>query len=406
MLWKRAKSNPPEPSTPQALIGVDLNASRLSATMAVNGQAKPIALTAAHPDLILMVNLETRQVGLGPIRKSPHLICSNFLSQLGLPHEWRGPRYTFTPESALRASFEALRQSLSRLGTQFALTLPSYLTPAQIKCVLDAASAAKLTLTTTSTSSLAIAAHRAESVLAPGRETPPREKPDWVVPMRPLPSGPGVAVIVDVDESCLFASAVQVNESEVRILASGHWPSCSLRFWRDRLLDAISDRCVRLCRRDPRDSGAAEQGLYDAIEDALDRSRRGQTVTLAARADRWYQDLTLTPADLESFSAEQTKQASRLLGEMLSSLALPVPPKAVWLSAKAAALPGLATALYEQSPEGTEVAVLPVEAAAEAAAALDARARSGQLSASHHDGVMPLHRVAEPPLIRSTAAAT
>jgi hypothetical protein len=163
---------------------------------------------------------------------------------------------------------------------------------------------------------------------------------------------------------------------------------------------------VRLCRRDPRDSGAAEQGLYDAIEDALDRSRRGQTVTLAARADRWYQDLTLTPADFESFSAEQTKQAARSLGEMLSSLALPAPPKVVWLSAKAAALPGLATALYEQSPEGTEVAVLPAEAAAEAAAALDARARSGQLAAGHHDGAMPLHRVNDPPRIRSTAAAT
>ena len=49
------------------------------------------------------------------------------------------------------------------------------------------------------------------------------------------------------------------------------WPRLAVKAWKDKLLDAVSDRCVRLCRRDPRDSAEAEQSLFEQLDDSLDR---------------------------------------------------------------------------------------------------------------------------------------
>ena len=85
------------------------------------------------------------------------------------------------------------------------------------------------------------------------------------------------------------------------------------------------------------------------------------------------------------------KQAVQNVRDLVT--ALPMPPKAVWLTSASALLPGLAASLYDHSLEGTDVAVLPSEAAAEAAAALDARIRNGLLSAEHHDAMLPANRI-------------
>jgi hypothetical protein len=393
LLWPRSKTAQPAVPTGR-LIGVDVNSSRALAVTASGGTAKSIALTDSAAELPLFIHLESKPVVVGHVakaicRRSPHLVCSNFLNQLGVPREWRGPRVTLTPEAALLAVFETLRRSLATIGEHCALTLPEYLSPVQVKAALDLAAKAKLTLTGSASSALAIAAHRAESFLTPKKQTAsPVEKPDWVVPLHPREGGPGVIVIIDVDEAALSAAALEVGETETRLLTNQHWPRASLKLWKDRLLDAISDRCVRLARRDPRDSAQAEQGLYDQLDDALEQSRRGAIVTLTARADRWYQDLKFAPADLEAFTQALANLALDEIRGAVTSLALPSPPRAIWLSASAAMLPGLAAALHEQSPEGTDVAVLPPEAAAEAAAALDARIRAGSLPAGHHEAVI------------------
>ncbi|WP_171471264.1 hypothetical protein [Frigoriglobus tundricola] len=81
------------------------------------------------------------------------------------------------------------------------------------------------------------------------------------------------------------------------------WPRLNVKAWKDRLLDAISDRCVRLCRRDPRDSAEAEQALFEQLDEALDRARAGQRSSLCVRTAHWFQDVVQQPEEFEAHCA-------------------------------------------------------------------------------------------------------
>jgi hypothetical protein len=233
--------------------------------------------------LYLALDRRTPDVGAAGYhicRKLPHLACSNFLPQLGQPRQWQSDRCSVTPESALQAAFDKLRGPVVAETDAAGLSLPAYLTANQVKAATELANRAKLPLRGTVAAPLAVAAHRAAWVLG-GPADPPKDaaddegRPDWVVPMhRPAP-GPAAVVVVDADEFALTASVVAVEPSEVKSLAAAAWPRASLKAWKDRLLDALSDRCVRLCRRDPRDSADAEQALFEQLDDALDRALGG-----------------------------------------------------------------------------------------------------------------------------------
>lgn len=406
MLWSR-KASPPSLDRTR-LVGLDLTASRARAVAAIAGRARTITLDEPAEELALLIALERRhpevgRAGAAICRKLPHLVCSNFLPLLGQPREWRGTRATLTPETALIAAFEKLRPALVAESDTLGLVLPAYLTPAQVKLATAAAGKARLTIRGTVAAPMALAAHRAADILASKTpiesESPPDDgRPDWVVPIRSLPSGPGAVVIIDADEYALSVAVVQVSPAEVRLLASGYWPKVSLKVWRDRLVDTLSDRCVRLCRRDPRDSADAEQALVEQLEAALHRTRHGHPVTLTVRSAHWYQDLHLQPADLEGYCGVLSKMAVDGVREVLSIANLPVPPRAVWLTDAAGKLPGLAAAIYHNSPEPTQVAILPPTAGAEAAAALLARWLSGGLPAEHLDVVIPLEAPTSNPL--------
>ena len=103
--------------------------------------------------------------------------------------------------------------------------------------------------------------------------------------------------------------------------------------------DAAADRCVRVCRRDPRDSADAEQSLFEQLDATLDRARQGQPVPLAVRGTHWYQDLVLRPDELDGFCAALAKQGADGVAEAVRAADLPVPPRAVWLTRPAARLP-------------------------------------------------------------------
>jgi hypothetical protein len=104
----------------------------------------------------------------------------------------------------------------------------------------------KLPLKGTATPLLAVAAHRAAILLA-GKQ-PPADKPPpagWVVPMRPVAGGPGSVLLIDADEFALTAAAVQVERDVAKLTAQAFWPRVAVRAWKDKLLDSVSDRCVR-----------------------------------------------------------------------------------------------------------------------------------------------------------------
>src|SRR5436305_841609 len=66
-----------------------------------------------------------------------------------------------------------------------------------------------------------------------------------------------LALVVDVDDHALTWGAVAAEEGWARLVDFRAAPQLGLRAWKDRLLDAIADRCVRQSRRDPRDSAVA-----------------------------------------------------------------------------------------------------------------------------------------------------
>jgi hypothetical protein len=197
-------------------------------------------------------------------------------------------------------------------------------------------------------------------------------------------------LIVDADEHAMTVAVVRISEEEVRGTLNATLPRLALKHWRERILDSLSERCVRQCRRDPRDSADAEQMLFDQIEVAIERLRTGQRVSLSVRASHWYQDLHLSPSDLEMMCAPLSRSAADEIHRMVSGLNDPEPPRAVWLTHDAGRLPGLASALHKHTAERTSVRVLHPEAAAAAAANLIERWSTGEIPRTHLDTVIQL----------------
>ncbi|HXD87884.1 MAG TPA: hypothetical protein VN641_15430, partial [Urbifossiella sp.] len=308
---------------------------------------------------------------------------------VGQPREIRAGRYTFTPDACLELAFNKLRGPIVEESDSVALAVPANLAPNQVTRLVEIALRAKLPLKGTASAPLAVAAHRAALLLV-GKPAPPADKSPpsgWVVPLRPAATGPGAVVIVDADEFALSAATIMVERETARLLAHAVWPRVAVKAWKDRLLDAVSDRCVRLCRRDPRDSADAEQSLFEQLDEALERSRAGQRVGLTVRTAHWYQDLMLQPEELDGYCSGLAQAGAEAIREMIAGQR--VPPRAVWLTHAAGRLPGLGQAIQQNTPEGTAVEVLPVGAVAHAAAALVPRWLTGDLPRTHLDAVLP-----------------
>jgi hypothetical protein len=384
-------------------LGVDLNAGRARAAHGRAARNKPFLLDDPHLDLPLAISLDKRTPELGraaltACRKLPHTICAGYLPCLGQSTEWTAGRQSLTADGAVVLALDRLRTACHG-HDGLSLALPSYLSLSQVVRLLGLAEKAKVKIRGTSTVPLVLAAERATHFLyGQADESGPA-----------LPTGrsisPTTVLIVDADDHGLTASVVRIAEEEVRILSNAVFPRLSVRLWRERLLDALADRCVRLCRRDPRDTADAEQMLFDQIDDAIDRARSGQRISLSVRATHWYQDLVQTPADLDAFCAPLTRQAAAEVRLFLGASNEPEPPRAAWLTHDAGRLPGLAAALHQNMAERTNVRVLHPEAAAAAAANLIDRWALGELPRTHLDTVINLPPRPDPRLAPRPPAA-
>ena len=389
------KVRPGPPGDTSKLVGLDLTATRLHGVSSAAGRQRPLALDAhGTTDLPMMLHLGGRAPTIGGAavavcRKSPHLVCAGFLPHLGQATLWQADRVKLTPEGALAAVFDAVRPAVAAETDAAELALPSYLSAAQSRAVAELAAKAKLPVRGTVVAALAVVAHRAAHLTG---TVPPDDagRAEWVVPLPRDPDGPVSVVVIDADDFALTASVLSVEPGAATLVASGVWPRGSVRLWKDRLLDAMADRCVRLCRRDPRDSADAEQALYDQLDAALDRVRAGQPVALTVRSAHWYQDLVHQPEEFDAFCAPLARPAAEGIFELVRSAGLPLPPTAVWLTHAAARLPGLAAAVHRTSPESTSVQALPPHAVAEAAATLALRRLAGQAGRGFLDSVVPL----------------
>jgi len=380
------------PSDRTKLVGLDLTASRARAVALALGRTRPLLLEDPEEDLRLSIDLSKHHTAVGRSgsnnsRRLPHLVCSNFLPQLGHSHEWQAGRHVFSPEDALRRVFDELRDPIAAETDAVGLAVPAYLSATQVKSAARLAKEAKLPLRGTASTPLAVAAHRVDWLLDPSSDT---RKPEWVVPLRTGAAGPISVIIVDVDEFALHATLVGLEPNEVQQFGTAVWPKASFKLWKDRLLDAISDRCVRVCRRDPRDSADAEQALYDQLDKALDNIRVGQPAALTVRSEHWYQDLSHRPEEFDAFCGPLSKIAAEGVLELLRSSNLTVLPRAVWLTDAAARLPGLAMSIHRALPEPTEVLALSIDAVADAVAALVPLWLRNELPRGHLDTSIPI----------------
>lgn len=379
------------------LLGLDLNATRARAVEGAPGAAaRPILLESPHPDLPLALALEGRAVvvgraALGLCRRAPHLVCLDFLPHLDGKRSWGAGRHRLDAPKALGLVAQRLRASVPEAATAV-VALPAYLTPSQVELVVGLAEAAQLRLGAWLSAPLAAA-------LAAWTEA------GWT----------GPALVLDADEHALTVTLVTASDRQMQAGGTLPLPQLGLRTWRERVLGALADRCVRQSRRDPRDSADAEQGLFDQLDHVLDTCRRGQVAEVIVQMAHWGQNLLVRPDELSTACAPFVRQALAAVHSLRALLPLEAPAPVVLLTDAAARLPGLVPALEEAigiepvSPPGRighedfseslleeeerekrrGVNVLPSDAPARAAWELAGRLARGDVSAGAL-GVVPL----------------
>ncbi len=368
----------------QPLIGLDLNAGRARAVVAAPGHVTELLPLSGEAELPLAVSLEGRApevggAGLALARRAPHLACLNFLPSVGEPRTWAAGRHRVDAAQAAALAFDRLRPSCGHAQT-IGLAVPAYLSREQVELLVRLAERCRLRVGGWVAAPLAV-------TLSAYAEQP------WA----------GPALVLDIDEHALTCAAVAVEFGQARVLDALALPHLGLRMWKARLLDAAADRCIRQCRRDPRDSAPAEQMIYDQLDAALDAGRRGQLAELIVHMPLWGQNLLFRPDELTAACAPLLRQALAQARALRDSFPAGLAPTLLVTDA-AGRLPGLVAALEEASapappaerppdsedfgeglldhdaPERPAVSVLSPDAAARAACDLAGRWQRGELA--------------------------
>jgi hypothetical protein len=349
--------------------GLDLSAARARAVIGgVDGPPTPVALEETGAGLPLAVSLHGRrpEVGWAAMawcREYPHLVCLDFLAHLGTERCWSAGRHRLDAAGALSLVLGHVQPALAE-ARGVVLVLPAYLSAAQATQALRLGCQTKLPVLGSVAAPLAagLAAYRQRS---------------WT----------GPAVLVDVDDHALTWTILHAGAAQLQVQNRKTLPRLSLRAWHARLLDAIADLCIRQSRRDPRDSGATEQLLYNQLEDVCEAGIRDQLVEVIVRASTWCQNLILQPRQIRAFCTRLLEEATE---EAEAALAPELEGSLLILTAAAERLPGLAAVLTEALRSEGEPMILGADAAARMALVLaDSLGRALQ-PAEHLSRALPL----------------
>jgi hypothetical protein len=312
------------------LAGLDLNGSRARAVGGSRSQA-PLRLLLDGPnaELPLALSLEGKAIaagraGLSLARARPHQACVDFLHQLGSGHTWAGARHKVTADEALGHLFASLSRAMGRVSGAV-LCLPAYLDEMQVYQAHRLADAARIPILGTIQAPLAALVSRAASD-----------------PLGPLP---GLTLVVDCDGHALTWAVADcvVGRSGARMVRPS--PHLGRAAWLRRLLDGVSNRFIRQCRRDPRDDAATEQSLYEQLFAALEAGPLPSLVPLGIQGDGWSHHLLVPAEDLQSYTAPLLRQAIVEMEGILGEVEPLGGIQAALLTNSAAGLPGLASAV-------------------------------------------------------------
>ncbi len=309
-------------------LGLDLNATALRAVRG-NERDYPLAvsLETESVELPMAVRLDKRTLPVGSaarsiIRSLPHLACSNFLPHLGeqgpLAKTWRNGRLAIDADAAL-ASILAHLKTVVRKPQGIAAAVPSYISNHQLMVLHKLFAQAKLPLAGTLTAPLSAA------LLAYAEQA-------WE----------HSALIIDVDHHALTLAWVKATEGNAYLIDLRHLVPLSLRHWKERLVNALADDCVRQTRKDPRDNPAADQALYEQVDRVMTGISQGRMVQLGVQGNQWYQNLLVSPEKAQNACAALLRTLRVELDRMLQDLPLSELPTFI-LTYQASLLPGVAS---------------------------------------------------------------
>lgn len=309
-------------------IGLELNASVVRGVLGPMGDyPPPLPLEPPERDLPMILLLEkTPELGrtaLRVARQKGHLICRNFLPHVGETGpkalSWKYGRRKLDSDGALGLVFARL-QPIGKTAREVVVTLPSYLGTAQADAIRKIAAKAKFTL------GLTISAPLAAALIAYAEQA-------WMTS----------ALILDVDDHAATLAHVRAVDGMAQMQETRTLRNLNLGAWKDRVVNSLADACVWQTRRDPRDTPAAEQGMYDQLDNLFEATLQGHVVQMGVQGSNWYQNLLIGPAHVSHFCS---KLLAALGGEVERFLRDLAPARPVFVLTHAAGqLPGVAAML-------------------------------------------------------------
>ena len=384
------------------VLAFDWNATRVRGVMGRAGTVPlPMPLEPPGVELPLALGLEKAEIGsaaLARCRTAARQTCTAFLPHLGTAKRWQAGRRPLDASAVCEMVWRRL-QPLASSARAVVLTVPGYLDAHQADTLRKLGEKVRLpALGSVSTILAAALAAHAEHF--------------W---QRSV-------LIVDADDHALTLGWVKGLADRAHLIESRSFTQLGVHGWKDRLINALADRMIRVHRRDPRDVPSAEQSIFDQ----LDGLAHGGAAEKADAA--WRQWGALVHASLGASGAHAAllpgaaQQAAQEAAQLLTCWPASELPPAIVLTHQASRLPGLIDALQPLLAErglsssetvlpttkvtGIEtedfgedllaaaatrsVLVLTPEAPACAAHALAPLFRSGALPAGHLETMAPL----------------
>jgi hypothetical protein len=160
-------------------------------------------------------------------------------------------------------------------------------------------------------------------------------------------------VTVEMDSHGLTLGYVEESEHGLRLDDHHVTLELGMNAWWQAMLNGIAEICVRQNRRDFRDSGAAEQGIFGQLDDVLSAVSRGELIEIVIRTKQWCQNPILRPDQINAMCEPLASRAAKALIEWLQDKALARACQVI-LSDDAASRPGLKNAIKDAA-NGMEV---------------------------------------------------
>jgi hypothetical protein len=309
------------------VLAFDWNATRVRAVVGHAGEIPlPIPLEPPGVELPLAIGLdksraELGNAALGRCRASARQMCTSFLPHLGTAKRWQAGRHTLDAQAACDLVWRRLQPLASSSGA-VVLTVPGYFDSSQAQTLRKLGEKARLpALGSLSTILAAALAGHAEHF--------------W---QRSV-------LIIDADDHALTLGWVKGLGDRAHLVECRSFTQLGVRVWKDRLIDALADRMIRVHRRDPRDVPSAEQSIYDQLDALALAALTRRPMQLGVNGECWFSHLLVHPEHTVHFCRALAQQSAQEAGQLLVGWPASELPPAILLTHQASRLPGLIDAL-------------------------------------------------------------